>query len=115
MAQQNNRQEKQPRSRRHWQAHVKALQQSGLSRAEYCRQHKLSYHALTYWHRKLSGPGNNYSTLVPVPLGSGIGQVISRPDRAALRVVLPGRLSVEVGDAFSPATLLRLLATLENR
>ncbi|MFV0437527.1 MAG: IS66 family insertion sequence element accessory protein TnpA, partial [Desulfopila sp.] len=31
---------------RKWQAHVKALAQSGLSRAEYCRRHSLSYHAM---------------------------------------------------------------------
>ncbi|MEA3467094.1 MAG: hypothetical protein U9R57_02590 [Thermodesulfobacteriota bacterium] len=35
-------------SQRHWQAHVKAQMQSGLNRAEYSRQHKLSYHAMTY-------------------------------------------------------------------
>lgn len=115
MTKQIRRHEKQLRNQRHWQAHVKALQQSGLSRAEYCRQHKLSYHALAYWQRKLSGLGSSGSILVPVPLGHGLSQSFPRPDREALRVILPGRLSVEVGDTFSPATLLRLLATLENR
>jgi len=38
---------------RFWQAHVKALADSGLSRREYCRRHHLAYHALTYWVRKL--------------------------------------------------------------
>ena len=33
--------------------YVEALAQSGLSRREYCRQHNLSYHAATYWLRKL--------------------------------------------------------------
>jgi len=115
MTQQISRREKQLLNQRHWQAHVRALQQSGLSRAEYCRQHKLSYHALAYWQRKLSEPGSNVSTLVPVPFGHGLSQALPRSDRAALRVILPGKMSVEVGDTFSPATLLRLLATLENR
>lgn len=115
MTKQISRCEKQLRSRRHWQAHVRAMKQSGLSRAEYCRQHNLSYHALNYWHRKLSGPGNSESTLVPVTIGHGMGQAFHRPAQAALRVILPGRLSVEVGDTFSPATLIRLLATLESR
>ncbi|MDD2469065.1 MAG: hypothetical protein PHI97_34290 [Desulfobulbus sp.] len=35
--------------RKFWQAHVKALADSGLSRREYCHQHHLAYHALTYW------------------------------------------------------------------
>ena len=37
---------------RFWQAHVRALAASGLSRRGYCRRHELSYHALTYWVRK---------------------------------------------------------------
>ena len=32
---------------RYWQAHVRALRTSGLSRRGYCRRHHLSYHALT--------------------------------------------------------------------
>ncbi len=36
-----------------WKAHAEAQRQSGLSRAEYCRRHNLSYHALTYWVKKL--------------------------------------------------------------
>ena len=37
---------------RFWQAHVRALAASGLSRRDYCCRHQLSYHALTYWVRK---------------------------------------------------------------
>lgn len=102
---------------RQWQAHVQAFRRSGLSRAEYCRRQNISYHALAYWQRKLSGPGTGRSVpaLVPVSLAGNIGCHSSQPGRAALRVILPGRLSVEVGDGFSPATLSRLLATLEGR
>lgn len=105
----------QPRNMRYWHAHVKALRQSGLSRAEYCRQHNLSYHALTYWYRKLSRAGSSETTLVPISIGRNRGQDNIQPDRAALKVVLPGSLSVEVGDNFSPTTLIRLLTVLENR
>jgi len=38
-----NAQNSQSSTPRHWKAHVEVLQQSGLNRAEYCRQHKLSY------------------------------------------------------------------------
>jgi len=115
MAERTIRNEKQLRNKRHWQAHVKALHQSGLSRAEYCRQHNLSYHALTYWHRKISRPRSNVTSLVPITIGHFKGQNPTQPDRAALKIILPGRLSVEVSDNFSPATLSRLLATLESR
>jgi len=102
-------------NQRHWQAHVNALKQSGLSRAEYCRQYSLSYHALTYWSRRLSSQNSNRSTLVPVPLLPSIRQDSVQTGSAALKIVLPGKMSVEVGDNFSPATLTRLLATLESR
>ena len=102
---------------RQWQAHVQAFRRSGLSRAEYCRRQNISYHALGYWQRKLSGPGaiGTVPALVPVALAGNITSPFSSPGRAALRVILPGRLAIEVGDGFSPATLNRLLATLEGR
>jgi hypothetical protein len=100
----------------HWQAHVKAHKQSGLSRAEYCRQYNLSYYALTYWSRKLSSTGkNNRSTLVPVPILPDARQNSVQADSTALKIILPGKMSIEVGDNFSPATLTRLLATLDRR
>lgn len=101
---------------RHWKVHVETLQKSGLSRAEYCRQYKLSYHTLTYWQRKLSAQStSNETTLVPVPFKSFINQHSAVPDRAALKIILPDKTAVEVGDDFSSATLTRLLATLERR
>lgn len=111
-----NAQSTQSSTPRYWKAHVEALQQSGLTRAEYCRQQKLSYHALTYWQRKLSAkPSSKRTTLVPVPLKSLMDQSTVQSKRAALRVVLSDKIAVEIGDNFSSATLTRLLATLEHR
>ncbi len=102
---------------RRWKAHVGALKQSGLPRAEYCRQHKLSYHTLTYWHRKLSTTQvtSKEINLVPIPFKALINQDNAEPTRAALKIILPNKISVEVGENFSPATLMRLLAVLERR
>ena len=36
-------------------------------------------------------------------------------NQAELQIILPGKMSVAVGDNFSPATLIRLLTVLENR
>ena len=100
---------------RHWQAHITAQKQSGLSRAEYCRQHQLSYHAATYWHRKLSKPTSQETTLVPVTFASSI-KINSAPTaRSVLKVILPNKIAVEVDDGFSPTTLTKLLVTLERR
>ena len=107
----------QPSPPRHWKVHVEALKQNGLSRAEYCRQHKLSYHTLTYWQRKLSSSKltNKETTLVPVAFEHLINHQSVQPERAALKVILSDQIAVEIGDNFSSATLTRLLATLEHR
>lgn len=101
---------------RHWQAHVKAVRECGLSRAEYCRQHNLSYHALTYWYSKISTKSRvQEMTLVPISLDHNRGKKCPPSKRTALKVILPDNTAIEVCDNFSPDTLTRLLATLENR
>ena len=42
-------------------------------------QSEQAYHALTYWHRKLSRPGSGKATLVPVTFGDSIGQKPDHP------------------------------------
>jgi len=37
-----------------WQHHVDTCNQSGLSKAQYCRDHDLTYHLFIYWCAKLS-------------------------------------------------------------
>lgn len=43
------------RSERHtfWEAHVHAWQDSGISKAMYCREHELQYHQFIYWVSKI--------------------------------------------------------------
>ena len=105
-----------PRGKRKWQAHVNALAQSGLSRAEYCRRYNLAYHSLAYWQGKL-GKTKKDSTpvLVPVTLPSETGRQYRAADRTGLHIVLPGKMVIAVGDNFCADTLKRLLAVLESR
>lgn len=99
-------------NQKYWQAHISALSKSGLSRAEYCRQHKLSYHAIIYWYKKFSTPAPNTSALIPVSIQQNVARRIMPVSQANLKIILPGKLSVEVGDNFSAETLTRLLTTL---
>jgi transposase len=108
----SERKDQQARNRRHWETHLKAAARSGLNRAEYCRQHKLSYHALSYWHKRLSSE-NSAQTFVPVKMALIRNE--THRDESSLRVILPGKFSVAVGDDFSAATLDRLLTVLESR
>ena len=105
----------QPNRPRYWQAHIKALSESGLSRAEYCRQHQLSYHALVYWQRKYSRQDNQSVTLVPVALPPASARIGSQPVDAGLKILLPGQIAIAVADHFSPTTLVKLLKLLGER
>lgn len=114
MENQNSKQA-QPNRSRYWQAHIKALTESGLSRAEYCRQHKLSYHALIYWQRKFSRKVQPSMTLVPVSLPTVPAITGSHAGEAGLKILLPGQIAIAVADHFSSATLVRLLNLLGER
>ncbi len=102
-------------NRRYWQAHVKAHQESGLTRAEYCRQHNLSCSALSYWYKKLGNPKCNESTLVPVTLTKSASDHFTAPDQDNLKLIMPGNIKIEIGENFSAPNLVRLLSVLENR
>jgi len=108
-------QENRQRSRQHWQAHISAQMKSGLSRAAYCKENNLSYHAATYWSRKLSQSqsGQEQTNLVPVRFSSNIALNTYQTARSGLKVILPNKIVIEVGDDFSPSTLKKLLTALE--
>ncbi len=104
-------------SRRYWRAHVQALEKSGLSRAEYCRQHQLSYHALTYWLGKLRRPGTATPVLVPVPADRGVPGIRPLTGGAAsgVSIRLDNRITIEVDRQFSPDVLSQVMAVMEGR
>jgi hypothetical protein len=99
----------------YWAAHLKALEQSGLSRAEYCRRNHLSYHALTYWLRKGQTQSNHEMALVPITLPPPTTKKNVNTSSASLKITLSGGIGVEVGDDFSESALSRLLSVLEGR
>jgi hypothetical protein len=92
-----------------WQAHLHAWEKSGLSGAEYCRQHTLSYHAFTYWKRKNS-IRQEAAHFVSVP-ALRITQKINNHS-AALKVDLGNSIKIEIYDDFAPSTLRRVVAAL---
>jgi hypothetical protein len=99
---------------RFWRAHVRALGGSGLSRREYCRRHHLSYHALTYWVRKLrpTSPRATPPALVEVPACS---LPLLRRSGSAFRLHLDQGRLLEIESDFDEAGLGRLLRVLEQR
>ena len=98
-----------------WQAHLAAQAKSGLSRSEYCRRQQISYHAFAYWRKRLSKTAGNTVALVPITLQTCPERGVGHSDAAGLTLVLPGKISIAVGDNFSGTTLNRLLNVLEAR
>ncbi len=99
---------------RFWRAHVEAQAKSGLNRAEYCRQHELSYHTLTYWQGKLRLPDISHTAqLIAVP--EKIIQTALSPQPRDMRVVLANNISIELSNTFSSDALARLLPLLASR
>ncbi|MDP3180868.1 MAG: hypothetical protein Q8M67_03560 [Bacteroidota bacterium] len=114
MTTKNNKQSQKGETKK-WQAHFAAQARSGLSRPEYCRRQQISYHAFGYWRRKLSKTAGNNVALVPITLQAEPSRLIDFGGAADLTLVLPGSMSIAVGDNFSGATLTRLLNVLAAR
>lgn len=97
-----------------WQAHVKALAASGLSRREYCRRHHLAYHALTYWVRKQGASNTDVAQLSLVEVALPPRQPL-RLGGSAFRLYLQRGRMLEIDADFDQAALHRLLTVLEQR
>ena len=109
-----------------WQKHLRAWSQSGLTQADYCRQHQLSAPAFGWWKRKLEGkpkprkrsPAAEQSEprdktpvrFVEVQRGSAADP---GGNPTVYEVLLSRGRAIRVGHAFDPDVLKRLIATVE--
>ena len=100
--------------RHYWQRHISTQQESGLSRAEYCRRQNLSYHALRYWQKNLSTSSSPTTALVPVPVEKILRTPVSSQG-AGVKIILDNTVAIEVTEQFSPLALQRVLSVLEER
>lgn len=95
---------------RRWQAHLAAWQRSGLSQAEYCRQHGLAPADFSWWKRELAKRG--LTTPPPAPFVPV--QVIARgADTTGCEVVLRNGRRLRLGPDIDPAWVAKLAAALE--
>jgi len=102
-------------SKGRWLAHIRAQKKSGLSRAEYCRRHELSCHALTYRQRKCTEPSQAQSLPVPVLTGQIVGRCMVPQQNAGVKILLDDRIAIEITERFSSKALLQVLSALEQR
>lgn len=87
------------RSESFWRGHVARFAHSGLTRAAYCRQHRLATHSFDYWRRRLEGGASR--SLVPV--------VVSEPVALTQLDVQVGAARLSVPASTDPIWLGQLL------
>ena len=102
----NQKQHATERWRRHW----KAWKESGLSQAQYSRQHQLKIHVFRYWVTKFNQPINQSSTaLVKLPV-----QALSKRE-CLLELVIQEKYRLLIRAGFDPRLLQEVVHSLEGR
>lgn len=102
----------------YWRRHVAEHRASGLSQADYCRQHKLKPARLTYWICKLGGERagqpraktSESRRFVPVQIVPAASATATPSRGGTVRVMLPDGVVVESsGDVTEVALLVAML------
>ena len=106
-----------------WQEHLQAWSKSGLTQADYCRQHQLSRAAFGWWKRQLQGkpkgrtgtkqPQSDRQTAVQFVEVQRGPDVDTGSSSAVYEVLLSHGRAIRVGHEFDPDVLKRLIATVE--
>jgi len=109
-----------------WEKHLRAWAQSGLTQADYCRQHQLSAPAFGWWKRQLQGkprsrkrpPAAKQSeprdkTPVRFVEVQRRSDVDAADSPVVYDVLLCRGRAIRVGHEFDPEVLKRLIATVE--
>lgn len=95
-----------------WKAHLKAWQRSDLNRAEYCRRHKLSYDARTYWYDKTKEVNSQHEPSPIVPVMSI--QPADGPAHSQIKIRFRQEFIIELEAEFDEAVLRKVIRALEG-
>jgi hypothetical protein len=97
--------------RDYWQQQIKTWKKSSLSQKQYCRSHSLALSTFCYWRRRL----NNQESAIPKFYPLAIPAPGPEPTEAGLMLLVgPKQFQVQIKKDFSPPTLKKLIATLEQ-
>lgn len=104
-----------------WARRVERWKDSGLSAREFAAEVGVNEHTLSSWRRRIAEAGEAgrsetaiTPSFVEIVSAAGMVEAAAVPPEP-LEVVLAGGLRIRVPARFDPATLLRLVATLEAR
>ena len=91
----------------HWREVIEKQAASGISAAEFCRDHNIIIHQFHWWRnrfRKENAEGKEAGFLELVPC--------SKSQHSGIRIRLSDGLSIEVEQGFDPLTLRCVIETL---
>lgn len=109
---------------RFWQRHLQQWRQSGLSQAQYCRQHQLCLGTFGWWKGRLSAAdrpvqpiarrqaAGQKSSFVELTLGQR--EAPSMAGEVVYEIVLSRRRCLRLGGSFEPERVRQLLQLLEG-
>jgi hypothetical protein len=100
--------------RSYWKQHIDSWQETGLTQAEYCRQHNLKHHQLVYWKKRFldTETGVSFVSLKLEDLLDRSAQ--SMPDLASLSLVINNHFKVEIRAGFDAQLLRQLIFSLQG-
>jgi transposase len=96
--------------RRHWQAHIKSWQQSGLSQVAYCREHGLKKHQFTYWKKRTHKKDHDIA-FVPLRCSQNLPALVN-PSKICLTT--PNGYTLELSRGFDHIVVRQLLNTVRS-
>ena len=107
-----SRAEQLEQKRSYWRKHIDSWQQTGLTQAEYCRQHNLKHHQLVYWRKRFLKTETDVS-FVPLQL-EDLLDLPARQDQASLTLIINNQFKVDIRAGFDAHLLRQLIFALRG-
>ncbi|WP_320173989.1 IS66 family insertion sequence element accessory protein TnpA [Maridesulfovibrio sp.] len=97
---------------RFWKKHIEAWRNSGVSQAEYCREHSLSYKSFGY-HKRRVGASAKPQKVIPIPETAMRAEEESRTCKP-ISLCVPRGFRIEIEPGFCQLTLKELLEVVAS-
>ena len=98
----------------YWQRQIERWETSNLTQAEFCRRNGFKSSKFLYWKTKLRKSQKSDISFVQIPVGDTNTAKQYGSNIFPIRIVIHDRFQIEIGPAFDPGTLQRLIHTLER-
>ncbi len=107
-----SRAEQLEQKRSFWKQHLDSWKETGLTQAEYCRQHNLKHHQLVYWKKRFLKTETDVS-FVPLKLEDLLDRS-ARQEPASLTLVINNQFKIEIRAGFDRQLLRQLILALRG-